>query len=124
MAPVATKHTELIAWQLCSQLRRLVLRHTRSGAVSRDFDFRRQLRKSARSACNNTSEGLYRYKHGEFGNFLNIARASLGEALDQIDDGPESEYFTAAQHEEMRRMCLRAMKANTALRRAWKHPAP
>jgi four helix bundle protein len=124
MAPVATKHTELIAWQLCSRLRRLVLLYTRSGAVSKDFDFRRQLRKSARSACNNTSEGFYRYKHGEFGSFLNIARGSLGEALDQLDDGLESEYFTAAQHEEMRRICLRAMKANTALRRSWKHPAP
>jgi four helix bundle protein len=113
------KHEDLIAWQLCNRLRGLVLRYTRSGAVAKDFDFRRQLRRAIRSACYNTSEGFYRYRHGEFGNFLNIARGSLGEALDQIDDGRESDYFTADQHTEMRRLCIRAMKANIALRKSW-----
>ncbi len=121
MGTPVTRHTELIAWQLCSQLRRLVLLYTRSGAVSSDYDFRRQLCRAARSACYNTSEGFYRYKHGEFGSLLNIARGSLGEALDQIDDRHESAYFTNAQHEEMRRLCLRAMKANIALRKSWKN---
>jgi four helix bundle protein len=113
------KHEDLIAWQLCSQLRRLVLRYTRTGVVAKDFDFCRQLRKSARSACYNTSEGFYRYGHGEFGQLLNIARASLGEALDQIDDGGGCRYFTRNQQTEMRRICIRAMKANIALRRSW-----
>jgi len=113
------KHTQLIAWQLCSQFRRLVLAYTRTGPASSDFDYRRQLRKSVRSACNNTSEGFYRYQHGEFGHFLNIARGSLGEALDQINDGCESRYFTQEQHTEMKRICLRAMKANVALRKSW-----
>ena len=115
----ARKHTDLIAWQLCSQFRRLVLRYTRTGPASQDYDFRRQLRRSARSACYNTSEGFYRYTHGQFGNQLNIARGSLGEALDQIDDGHESKYFTDAQHTEMRRMCLRAIKCNGALQKSW-----
>ena len=115
------KHEQLIAWQLCSQLRRLVLRYTRRGpaATDFDFDFRRQLRRAARSACYNTSEGFYRYGHGEFGHLLNIARGSLGEALDQIDDGGECNYFTPEQQTEMRRICLRAMKANIALRISW-----
>jgi four helix bundle protein len=102
-----------------AKLRRLVLRYTRTGPSSKDFDFRRQLRRAARSACYNTSEGFYRYKHGEFGNLLNIARGSLGEALDQIGDGHENHYFTGEQHTEMKRMCLRAMKANIALRKSW-----
>src|SRR5687767_10713784 len=80
------KHEQLIAWQLCSQLRRLVLRYTRTGPAATDFDYRRQLRRAVRSACYNTSEGFYRYGHGEFGHSLNIARGSLGEALDQIND--------------------------------------
>ena len=112
-------HEDLIAWQLCRQLRSLVLRYTRTGAVARDFDFCGQLRRAARSACYNTSEGFYRYRHGEFGNFLNIARGSLGEALDQIDEGGETGHFTPAEHVEMRRICIRAMKANLALRRSW-----
>ena len=113
------KHEDLIAWQLCSHFRRLVLKNVRSGPAAKDLDYRLQLRKAARSACYNTSEGFYRYGHGEFGNLLNIARGSLGEALDQLDDGRESHYFTVEQHSEMRRICLRAMKANIALRRSW-----
>jgi four helix bundle protein len=113
------KHGDLIAWQLCDRLRRLVLRHIRTGPASKDFDFRSQLRKAARSACYNTSEGFYRYGHGEFGHLLNVARGSLGEVLDQIDEGLENKYFTPEQHLEMKRLCLRAMKANMALRKSW-----
>ena len=113
------KHEDLIAWQLCSHFRRLVLKNVRSGPAAKDLDYRLQLRKAARSACYNTSEGFSRYKHGQFGNQLNIARASLGEALDQIDEGLENDYFTPKQHLEMKRICLRAVKANAALIRSW-----
>ena len=113
------RHEELIAWQLCSRLRRLVLQNIRHGPAARDFDYCLQLRKAARSACYNTSEGFYRYWHGQFGHQLNIARSSLGEALDQIDEGLENKYFSPDQHLEMRRICLRAVKANAALRRSW-----
>jgi four helix bundle protein len=119
------KHTDLIAWQLCHRLRGLVLRFTRCGPAAHEFDYRRQLRRAARSACYLTSEGFYRYGHGEFGNYLNLAHGSLGEALDQIDEGKEQEYFTQSQHVDMKRMCLRAMKANVALRQSWgNNPAP
>ena len=113
------KHTELIAWQLCRDLRSLVLRYTRSGEVAKDYDYKHQIRKAARSACYNTSEGFYRYKHGEFGHHLNIARGSLGELQDQLDEGLESKYFTNEQHSEMSRLCYRAMKANVKLRESW-----
>ena len=88
------RHEDLIAWQLCSRLRRLVLENIRNGPAAKDFDYRLQLRKAARSACYNTSEGFYRYQHGQFGHQLNTARASLGEALDQINEGLENTYFT------------------------------
>ena len=125
MGNAVRRHEDLIAWQLCNRLRRLVLTNIRAGPAAKDFDYRLQLRKAARSACYNTSEGFYRYRHGQFGNQLNIARASLGEALDQIDEGLENEYFTTAQHLEMRRLCLRAVKCNAALQHSWKgHEAP
>lgn len=119
------QHTELIAWQLCNRLRALVLNYTRSGPAAREYDYRRQLRRAARSACYLTSEGFYRYGHGEFGNFLNLAHGSLGEVLDQLDDGRDHGYFSEAQHTEMKRICLRAMKATVALRKSWSNkPAP
>jgi four helix bundle protein len=125
MTEPVRRHEDLIAWQLGHQLRALVLRYTRPGAVAREHDYRRQLRKATRSACYNTSEGFYRYKRPQSRHFMNIAYASLGELLDQIDEGRDEKYFTAAQHTEMRRLCLRAMKCNTALRRSWdRHPPP
>jgi four helix bundle protein len=118
------RHEDLIAWQLCRQLRLLVLKYTRHGPASQEYDYRRQLRRAVRSACYNTSEGFYRYKRRQARHQMNVAYASLGEALDQIDEGGEEKYFTPAQHTEMRRMCLRAMKCNAALRRSWDSTPP
>ena len=120
-----TKHTDLIAWQLCHQLRALVLRHTRTGEVARDYDFRRQLRKSARSACYLTSEGFYRYRRREMSIYMDWARASLGEALDQLSEGADLNYFKPDDYLTMRRLCLRAIKCNRTLKRSWgNRPAP
>jgi hypothetical protein len=46
-----------------------------------------------------------------------MARGSLGEAGDQIEDGAESGYFTESQRIEMIRLMKRACKANSGLRR-------
>jgi four helix bundle protein len=120
-----TKHTQLIAWQLCRDLRRLVLKHTRRGQVAREYDYRSQLRRAARSACYLTSEGFYRYRRREFSNYLDWARASLGEVLDQLDEGAEEQYFTPEDSLAMRRLCLRAIKCNRALKHSWgNRPAP
>jgi four helix bundle protein len=115
--PVATNHTELIAWRLCADLRRLVLQFTRREPVREDQRFCAQIRAAARSACYLTSEGFYRKRDGDFVNFLVWARASLGEAGDQIGDGLESGYFTSAEHDEMITLVKRACGANSGLRR-------
>jgi four helix bundle protein len=94
------RHEDLIAWQLCHQLRALVLKYTRNGPAARDYDYRHQLRKAVRSACYNTSEGFYRYKRKQLRHQMAVAFGSLGEVLDQIDEGREQDYFTAAQHLE------------------------
>jgi four helix bundle protein len=89
------------------------------------LDYKHQIRKAARSACYNTSEGFYRYKHGEFGHHLNIARGSLGELQDQLDEGLENKYFTKERHSEMSRLCYRSMRANVKLRESWtRKPGP
>lgn len=115
--PVATNHRELITWQRCAQLRGLVLQYTRKGPVREDRRFLSQIRGSARSACNLTSEGFYRKRDGDFINYLVMARASLGEASDQIDDGRDCGYFSAAQRDQMIRILKRAMAANRELRK-------
>src|SRR4029079_3770248 len=105
-------HKDLICWQLCAQLRKLGLTAIRNGPANRDWDFRGQMRRALRSACYQTSEGVYFFKHKPFAHYLDGAYASLGEVLDQIDDGHESGYFSNEQQEQMRRLARRARHAN------------
>ena len=114
--PAAKVHSDLDVWQLCSELRRLVLLAIRKGPAASDYRFRSQLRASVRSACNLVTEGFYRKRDPEFLNYLLWSRASLGEAADQINDGFESGYFTADQQSQMITLVKRAFSANRALR--------
>jgi len=111
----ARSHKELICWQLCAKLRSLGLTYIRKGRANGDWDFRSQMRRAMRSACYQTSEGFYLFKHKPFAHFLDGAYAALGEVLDQIDDGHEHGYFSEDQQTEMRRLGRRGMKANRRL---------
>jgi four helix bundle protein len=115
-APAAKNHTELVVWQLCSQLRALVLKYTRSARVREDRRYYTDIRAAARSACYLTSEGFYRKRDGDFQNFLVWARGSLGEVSDQVSDGQQEGYFSAEQAEQMISLVKRSMAANRRLR--------
>ena len=124
-AQMAKSHKDLICWQLAAKLRSLGLNYIRAGGANRDWDFRAQMRRAMRSACYQTSEGFYFFKHKPFAHYLDGAYASLGEVLDQIDDGHERGYFSPDQQVEMRRMARRAMKANRRLAEWLRtHPDP
>jgi four helix bundle protein len=115
--PIANNHEELIVWQLCAQLRRLVLNYTRRGPARSDVRFRSQIRGAARSACYLVSEGFYRKRDGDFLNLLVFSRGELGEVSDQVGEGHEHGYFTDTQRDEMITMVKRACGANGGLRR-------
>ena len=115
-APAARNHTELVVWQLCSQLRALVLKYTRSARVREDRRYYNDIRAAARSACYLTSEGFYRKRDGDFHNFLVWARGSIGEVSDQVSDGQQQGYFSAEQAGEMISLVKRSMAANRRLR--------
>lgn len=109
-------HGELIAWQLCAHLRRLIWDTTREGPAKEDRRYCDQIRSAARSACYLTSEGFYRTREGDFLNCLVMAHASLVEADDQLEQGLEREYFTAVAHATMKEAVTRAGSANRKLR--------
>ena len=71
-------HEELICWQLADQLRQLIITHTDSGRVAKDFRFTSNLRDAISSACRNQAEGFYKFKHREQRPYFKTARASLG----------------------------------------------
>jgi four helix bundle protein len=102
---------DLLVWQKAKSLVVDIYQHSRTGALSKDFEMRDQLRSAALSTMSNIAEGFERDSKAQFLNFLNIAKASCGEVrsilyiahdLDYVD----SETFnrTRASAEELSRM--------------------
>ena len=109
-------HGELVAWQLCAHLRRLVWDATRDGPAKGDRKYCDQIRSAARTACYLTSEGFYRTREGDFLNCLVMAHASLIETDDYLDQGVEKQYIAPVAHGTMKEAVARAMNANRRLR--------
>jgi four helix bundle protein len=106
---------DLIAWQLADQLQTDIFEFTSQLPAARDFKYCDQIRDSIRSAKRNTAEGFGRYYPKEFARFLRIAAGSLQETKNHLQDGLKQEYLSDERHEHMKRLCLRAIKANVRL---------
>jgi four helix bundle protein len=92
---------DLVAWQLARKLERLVFAFTDKAPANRDFDFCRQIRRSASSAPRNMAEGFGRFWPAEVAHKLRIAIGELEETLDHLDKALELRYVTDEQHLEM-----------------------
>jgi len=112
---------DLIAWQLADQLQTAIFEFTSRLPVSRDFKYCDQIRDSIRSAKRNTAEGFGRYYPKEFARFLRIAAGSLHETKNHLQDGLKQGYLSTDHHEALKRLCLRAMKANVRLTAYLRH---
>jgi four helix bundle protein len=88
---------------------------TETSQASRDGDFCKDIRRAARSAPHNTSEGFYRFVPREFARFLTYARGSLGEVRDQLLHALDEKYISNAEFAELARLADRAIGANTRL---------
>ena len=108
-------HTQLIAWQLANELKREVYRFTATPAVRQDFKFCNQIRDSASSAPSNICEGFYRYRHTEFGRFVEIARSSIGETQNHLQDALDRNHLEAAEFGRCWELSERAMSAASKL---------
>src|SRR4051812_14894961 len=94
---MAKEFTELVAWQLSDELRRLMLAIVAQPHVARDFKYCDQSKDAARSAASNIAEGFGRYRHKDFARFVRIAIGSLHEVSDLLIDGHERGYVTDTQ---------------------------
>jgi four helix bundle protein len=114
-ATVARLFTDLAAWQLADQLRRLVLEITAQPHVTRDFKYCNQSKDAARSAASNIAEGFGRFRHKEFAQFLRISMGSIAEVRDLLIDGHERGYVSNTQLADGTRLAVRAKSACAAL---------
>ena len=106
-------HRELICWQRSDELRRLLIEYTSEGTrAAHDQRFTKNLLDAIGSACRNQSEGFYKYWHSEQRPLFNVARGSLGETKDGIQEGLERGFWPEEVANQMFGLCNRAMKAN------------
>jgi four helix bundle protein len=83
--------------------------------IKRDFAFCDQSARAARSACRNIAEGFARYGHPEFARFVSIARGSLGELHDSLDEAKLKRFITDNEYRELDRAIRAAKAASNAL---------
>ena len=75
---------DMDVWEQACRLVCEIYDLTREEAVSRDFAFRDQIRRSALSVPSNIAEGFERQSDRAFANFLDIAKGSCGELRTQL----------------------------------------
>lgn len=115
--PVAKRFEELFVWQRTYELSVDVHRATEGGAVTKDFDFRDQIRDASDSAQRNVAEGFGRFNPGEFANFLNMARGSAQETRALLRRGREVGCFSAEQFLHMESLATRGLQMLAPLQR-------
>jgi four helix bundle protein len=113
----AQKFEELEAYQLSKELRDTIFKLTEAGPMLTNLKFRDQIRRSSSSAPANVSEGFGRFKPREFAHFARIARASLLETRNHIEDGRTKNYFSEEEATRLFDLQVRATKATTGLLR-------
>lgn len=97
------------------ELRKPLLKIIKRPEVARDLNFCGQADRAVNSACHNTSEGFYQYKHRPFAASLRIARGQLGETNDQLDAALQKAYITPEEYEDLTGLCAQALAANAGL---------
>jgi four helix bundle protein len=107
-------HRELACWQLSAQLRDEVIPILDNIPFPKDLDLCRDLSRSARSAPANIAEGFGQSPR-TFHRYLNIAKGSLRESGEHLDEALGRRYLTGEQHERFTTLARRALKATDRL---------
>ena len=91
----------LEAWQMARKLTNEIYASSSSGAFSRDFALRDQIRSAAVSVISNIAEGFERGGNAEFIQFLSIAKGSVGEVKSQAYIALDQGYIDTGKFEQL-----------------------
>jgi four helix bundle protein len=96
----------------------VIRRLTETGPVTKDVEFCDQIRTAADKAAPLIAEGFIRFTPKDFGHYLRMARAEVGEVLSQLERAARRSYFSADEVQEANTITTRAMQVTTALFRS------
>jgi four helix bundle protein len=116
-------HRELACWQLSAQLRDDLIAILDAIPFPKDLDLCRDLARSARSAPANIAEG-FGQSHRTFHRHLDIAKGSLRETGEHLDEAAGRHYLTTEQHAHFKTLATRAHKAADRLAQYLESIAP
>lgn len=106
---------DLRCWQAARVLVNDVYRMSNDGIVSKDFDFRNQIRRAALSTMNNIAEGFGRYSKKDFTRFLEISLTSANEVKSLLYIAIDLQYLTLAKAVELQEKAEGLKSMNLAL---------
>ncbi|MBX3293012.1 MAG: four helix bundle protein [Acidobacteria bacterium] len=104
MKKVVEHFEDLIIWQKAVEFAKEINLITENGAMRTDYALKNQMRDAAVSISSNIAEGFERRSRKEYLNFLNIAKASAGEARSQLFVACEVGYLSKEEHQRLREM--------------------
>jgi four helix bundle protein len=108
---------DLVCWQLAQELKCALYRLTDGPQVRTDLRFREQVRDAAASAPRNIAEGFGRRSHREFAHFLDIARGSLMECQNHLQDAVDRGYLAQNDFNALNTLAQRTCGAVARLQR-------
>ncbi len=97
----AKSFEELEVWQVSRKLCKEIYEITNQNAISKDFAFRDQIRRSAVSILSNISEGFERKGDKQFSYFLGVAKGSAGELRSQLYIAWDLNYISETEFEKL-----------------------
>ncbi len=109
------RFTDLRAWQAYDVYKKAIYRLCGEGPLSRDWDRRSQLEKSAAGAQANVAEGFGRFNPADSARFTVMARASLIESQNHLRDAVDKGYITEDTRLEHDKLAEVALSAVTGL---------
>ena len=114
---------DLIAWQKARNLARNVYEVTRRGPWARDFGLSSQIQRASVSIMSNIAEGFERKRHGEFHQFLSVAKASCAEVRSQLYVALDVGYVSPSEFEALLAQAEEVGRIIGGLRAAVRHHA-
>ncbi|HVL65964.1 MAG TPA: four helix bundle protein [Vicinamibacterales bacterium] len=107
----AQRIEDLIVWQRACELRDLVHDMIRQAPVRSNRRFCRQIETSSASVPANVAEGFGRYFPKENAAFVRVAKASLLETRNYLQEGRTKRYWHPEQFSRAWRLSCRVLKA-------------